>query len=228
MTPDATKTLQMNYLQIPESFYEQVNKLREKLREMTSGAQLVIDDTGAYLLTEGYEINLTGPTSSETATPENDALLPYVLDAVAAPEEVHDLTEVILDYDVAGLLSVATDPANANGQRVNAYRKLGEYVCASQESRTATSIKQELQGYSHQNGARTYQIALRIRSLTQEVGMLRPKNLQLVTPDWIYKLPKQEYERLLNMCGEMHLQLMNDLWGMGVGSRELPLEGGNV
>jgi hypothetical protein len=58
--------------------------------------------------------------------------------------------------------------------------------------------------------------------------MLRPKDLQLVTPDWIYKLPKQEYERLLKMCGEMRFQLMNDLWGMSVGSQELPLEGGNV
>jgi len=50
----------------------------------------------------------------------------------------------------------------------------------------------------------------------------------LVTPDWIYKLPKQEYERLLKMSGGMHLQLMNELWGMNIGSQELPLEGGNV
>ena len=218
----------MAHLQISESFYERINKLREELLGISKTAQLILDDTGAYLVTEGHTISLGEPANNEVMPQEYDMLLPYALDVVATPEEVHDLTEAMFDHDVAGLLSVATDSDNENGQRVNAYRKLGDYICASQENRTATSIKQELQGHSHQNGPRTYQIAQRIRSLAQEVGMLRPKNLQLVTPDWIYKLPKQEYERLLKMCGEMHLQLMNDIWCMSVGSQELPLEGGNV
>ncbi|RHZ71619.1 hypothetical protein Glove_256g153 [Diversispora epigaea] len=246
----------MTHLQISESFCERVNRLREELLELSRGAQLILDDTGAYLVTEGYAIDLGGPTGDEVVQQENDMLLPYVLDTITAPEEVHDLTEAVFDHDIAGLLSVATDPDNPNGQRVNAYRRLGEYISTFQEIptdpdnpngqrvnayrrlgeyistfqeiRTATSIKHELQGYSHQNGSRTYQIAQRLRSLAQAVGMLRPKNLQLVTPDWIYKLPKQEYERLLKMCGKMHLQLMSDLWGMSVGSQELPLEGGNL
>ena len=218
----------MAHLQISESFYERVNRLREELLEISSGAQLVLDNTGAYLVTEGYAINLGEPANSEVTPQENDMLLPYVLEVVTTSEEVRDLTEAMFDHDVAGLLSVAMDPDNLNGQRVNAYRRLGEYIGTSQENRSATAIKQELQGYSHQNGARTYQIAQRVRSLAQEVGMLRPRNLKLVTPDWIYKLPKQEYERLLKMSGEMHLQLMNDLWGMNIGSQELPLEGGNV
>jgi hypothetical protein len=218
----------MAHLQISESFYERVNRLREELLEISSGAQLILDNTGAYLVTESYAINLGEPTSSEVMPQENDLLLPYVLDAITTPEEVRDLTEDVFDCDVAGLLSVATDPDNQNGQRVNAYRRLGEYICVSQETRSATAIKQELQEYSHQNGPRIYQIAQRIRSLAQEVGMMRPKDLQLITPDWIYKLPKQEYERLLKMCGEMHLQMMSDLWGMDIGSQELPLEGGNV
>jgi len=218
----------MNHLQIPESFYERVNQLREELVGISRDAQLIIDNTGVYLIAEGYATNLGEATSNVTMPQENDVLLPYVLDAVTAPKELHDLTEVMFDHDVAGLLSVASDPANLNGQRVNAYRKLGEYICVSQENRTATAIKRELQEHSHQNGSRTYQIAQRIRSLAQEVGMLRPKNFQLITPDWIYKLPKQEYERLLRMCSEMYLQLESDLWGVSVGSQELPHEGGNV
>jgi hypothetical protein len=218
----------MNHLQISESFCERVNKLREELVEISRDAQLVIDDTGVYLIAEGCAINLRGTVNDVAISQENDVLPPYVLEAVTAPEELHDLTEVMYDHDVAGLLSVATNPANLNGQRVNAYRRLGEYICVSLENRTATEIKRELQEYSHQNGPRIYQIAQRIRSLAQEVGMIRPKDLQLITPDWICKLPKQEYERLLKMCGEMHWQLMNDLWGMSVGSQELPFEGGNV
>jgi hypothetical protein len=218
----------MNHLQISESFCERVNKLREELVEISRDAQLIIDDTGVYLITEGCAIDLRGTANDVTISQENDILLPCVLEAVTAPEELHDLTEVMFDHDVTGLLSVATDPANSNGQRINAYRKLGEYICISQENRTATAIKRELQEHSHQNGPRIYQIAQRIRSLAQEVGMLRPKDLHLITPDWICKLPKQEYERLLKMCGEMHSQLMNDLWGMSVGSQELPFEGGNV
>src|SRR6185436_12922565 len=156
----------MTHLQISESFCEQVNRLREELLELSRGAQLILDNTGAYLVTEGYAINLGGPTSDEVVQQENDMLLPYVLDTITAPEEVRDLTEAVFDHDITGLLSVATDPDNPNGQRVNAYRRLGEYISAFQETRTATSIKHELQGYSHQNGSRTYQIAQRIRSLT--------------------------------------------------------------
>ncbi|CAG8648453.1 10346_t:CDS:1, partial [Diversispora eburnea] len=195
-SPDVTKTLNMFNLQIPEGFQERVNRLRKELCEISREAQLIIDNTGAYLVVEGCGIDLVGPESSEGTPQENDTLLPYALDVMTAPEETHDLTEAILDHDMAGLLSVATDPANSSGQRVNAYRKLGDYIRISQEGRTAVSIKRELQGHSHQNGPRTYQIAQRIRSLTQAVGMSQPRNLRLVTPDWIYKLPKQEHERL--------------------------------
>ena len=146
----------MNHLQISENFCERVNKLREELVGISRDAQLIIDDTGAYLIAEGYAINLGETANNVITLQENDVLLPYVLDAVTAPEELHDLTEVIFDHDVAGLLSVTTDPANLNGQRVNAYRKLGEYICASQENRTAAMIKRELQEYSHQNGPRIY------------------------------------------------------------------------
>jgi hypothetical protein len=216
----------MAHLQISESLYERISRLREELLEVPGDVQLIIEKTRAYMITEGCVINLE--PASVVAPQEKDVLLPYALDMVAAPEEVHDLTETVSSHDTGGLLVIATDPANPNGQRLNAYRKLGEYIQISQESRTATSIKRELQEHSHQNGSRIYQIAQRTRTLASEVGMLRPKSLQLVTPDWLCKLPKQEYERMTKMCGEMHLQLMNDLWGMGLGSQELPLEGGNV
>ncbi|RHZ77204.1 hypothetical protein Glove_184g160 [Diversispora epigaea] len=121
----------MIHLQISESFCERVNRLREELLELLRGAQLILDDTGAYLVTEGYAINLEGPTSDEVMQQENDMLLPYVLDTITAPEEVHDLMEAVFDHDIAGLLSVATNPDNPNGQRVNAYRRLGEYISTS-------------------------------------------------------------------------------------------------
>src|SRR6185436_3192678 len=97
----------MTHLQISESFCEQVNRLREELLELSRGAQLILDNTGAYLVTEGYAINLGGPTSDEVVQQENDMLLPYVLDTITAPEEVRDLTEAVFDHDIAGLLSVA-------------------------------------------------------------------------------------------------------------------------
>ncbi|RHZ82459.1 hypothetical protein Glove_109g365 [Diversispora epigaea] len=68
---------------------------------MTNNAQLVLDNTGAYLITEGYIINLEGPTT--------------------------------------------TDLDNPNGQWINAYRRLEEYISVFQETHTAMSIKHELQ-----------------------------------------------------------------------------------
>src|SRR3954466_12466007 len=99
----------MTHLQISESFYERVNRLREELLEMSTGAQLILDNTGAYLITEGYAINLGEPANNEAISQESDILLPYVLDVVTTPEEVYDLKEAMCDHDIAGLLSVATD-----------------------------------------------------------------------------------------------------------------------
>ena len=105
----------MAHLQISESFCKRINRLREELLEISSGAQLILDNTGAYLVTESYAINLGEPTNNEVMPQENNMLLPYVLDVVTTPEEVHDLTEAVFDHDIAGLLSVATDPDNLNG-----------------------------------------------------------------------------------------------------------------
>ncbi|CAG8590688.1 10095_t:CDS:1, partial [Diversispora eburnea] len=87
--------------------------------------------------------------NDEVVQQENDMLLPYVLDVIAVPEEIHDFTEAVFDYDIAELLSVAKDPDNFNGQQVNTYRRLREYVSISQKIHMAMLIKYELQGYSH-------------------------------------------------------------------------------
>ena len=49
-----------------------------------------------------------------------------------------------------------------------------------------------------------------------------------VTSDWIYKLPKSEFKRFLQLCKTMGAQLIEDLLETDAGSQELPIEGGNV
>ncbi|CAG8634949.1 8482_t:CDS:1, partial [Diversispora eburnea] len=85
----------MTHLQFPEGFLKRVNRLRRELNEIFREAQLMIDGTGAYLmveeceinLVEGCKINLVEPSNNEGASQENDVLLPYALDVVAALAE---------------------------------------------------------------------------------------------------------------------------------------------
>ncbi|CAG8612052.1 3986_t:CDS:2 [Diversispora eburnea] len=68
-------------------------------------------------------------------------LLPYVLDVIATLKEVHDLTEAVFNYDVARLLSIATNLDNLNRQQVNAYRRFSKYVSISQETPSEIGVQ---------------------------------------------------------------------------------------
>ncbi|RHZ85382.1 hypothetical protein Glove_66g43 [Diversispora epigaea] len=54
------------------------------------------------------------------------------------------------------------------------------------------------------------------------------KNFRNVMSNWIYKLPKSEFERFLQLCKTMSTQLIENLLEIGVESQELPFERGNV
>jgi len=111
---------------------------------------------------------------------------------------------------------------------MNAYKKLGDYVKDALLRSNVTALKRELHERSHQNGLRIYQIATRVQLLFREIGTPYARSFRNVTPDWIFKLPKSEFERFLQLCKTMGAQLIEDLLEMDVGSQELPFEGGNV
>jgi hypothetical protein len=205
-------------MQVPENLRRKIRHIREELMALAGNAQVIMDSTGAYAIFGDEMMNLMEDAS-------DDMLSPYIMDVTTAPEEEYDLTKDTPDFDVPGLLSVAVNSANPNGQRVNAYRRLGEYIHVAQMKRTTTSIEQELREHSRQSGPRLRTIALRAKGLAQGTEMLRPKDLRKVTPDWLYRLSKQEYERLVQTCEEANLQRIRN---NEVRSQELPFEGGNV
>ncbi|CAG8791834.1 6657_t:CDS:2, partial [Dentiscutata erythropus] len=206
---------------VPESLRRKIRQIREELMVLARDAQLIIDSTGAYVILGDNVTNLMKSVSDDT-------LFPYVMDVMTAPEEGYDSTKDMSDSDITGLLSIAINPTNSNGQRVNAYRRLGDYIHAAQMERTTTSIEQELRTYSHQNGSRIRTIALKAKGLAQGAEMLRPKDLYSVTPDWLYRLLRQEYERLVQICGKTNSRTTLNYSNNDVGSQELPFEGGNV
>ena len=157
-------------------------------------------------------------------TQYDDTLMLYAVDIFTALEESDQANE----HDLDDLLRTATDISGTNGQRINAYRKLGDYLQDALLRCTVTALKRELHERSHQNGSRIYQIATRVRSLFQEIGTPYARNFRHITPDWIYKLPKSEFERFMQLCKTMGAQLMEDLEKIDAGSQELPIEGGNV
>lgn len=214
----------MNTIPISDNLRKRIHELRGELQQILGEAQVIMDSTGAYLVTESTVIEIDRPVNNEINTQYNDTLTAYAMDIFTALEE-YDQT---IDLDLDGLLRIATDIYGTNGQRMSAYRRLGDYLQEAQLKCTVTTLKRELHERSHQNGARIYQIATRVRSLFQEIGTPYARSFRNVTPDWIYKLPKSEFERFLQLCKTMGAQLMEDLLEMGAGSQELPIEGGNV
>ena len=214
----------MNNTTILNSLRRRVHELRREFPQVLGGAQIIIDNTGAYLVTESTVTEIDQPANNEIVTQYDDTLTMYAVDIFTALEE----QDRVIDHDLDELLRIATDMHGANGQRMNAYKKLGDYLQDAQLGSTVTVLKRKLHERSHQNGARIYQIATRIRSLFEVIGTPYARSFRNVTPDWIYKLPKSEFERFLQLCKTMGTQLMEDLLEMDIGSQELPFEGGNV
>lgn len=214
----------MNTIPISNGLRKRIHDLRREFQQILGEAQIIIDNNGAYLVTENAVTEIDQPVNNELIAQYDDVLMTYAIDTLTALEE-HDQA---VDHDLDDLLRIVTDVSGTNGHRMNAYRKLGDYLQDAQLKCTAASLKKELHRRSQQNGARIYQIAIRVRSLFQEIGTPYARSFRNVTPDWIYKLPKTEFERFLQMCKTMSTQLMEDLFGADVGSQELPIEGGNV
>ncbi|RHZ88358.1 hypothetical protein Glove_23g256 [Diversispora epigaea] len=197
----------MNNIPIPDSLQKRVHELRREFPQILGEAQVIIDNTGAYLVTESTVIEIDQPTNNEITTQYDDMLTMYAVDIFTALEE----QDRVIGLDLDELLRIAMDMHGTNGQRMNAYKNLGDYLQDAQLGSTVTVLKRELHERSHQNGARIYQIATRIRSLFQVIGTPYARNFRNVTPDWIYKLPKSEFERFLQLCETMGTQLMEDL-----------------
>ena len=214
----------MNTIPISNNLRRRVHELRRELQQILGEAQVIIDNTGAYLVTESTVTEIDQPVNNEIDTQYNDTLMIYAMNIFTALEE-HDQTT---NLDVDSLLRIATDIHGTNGQRMSAYKRLGDYLQDAHSKCTVTTLKRELHERSHQNGARIYQIATRVRSLFQEIGTPYARSFRNVMPDWIYKLPKSEFERFLQLCKTMGAQLIEDLLEIDARSQELPIEGGNV
>ena len=214
----------MQTIPISNNLRRKVHELRREFQQVLGEARVIIDNTGVYLVTENSVTEIDQPTNIEIDTQCNDTLMIYAMDIFTALEEQNQA----IDLDLDGLLRTVMNIHGVNGQRMSAYKRLGDYLQDAQSTYTVTVLKKELHDRSHQNGARIYQIATRVRSLFQEIGTPYARSFRNVTPDWIYKLPKSEFDRFLQLCNTMGAQIMEDLFESGVGSQELPIEGGNV
>ena len=214
----------MNTIPISNNLRRRVHELRRELQQILGETRVIIDNTGAYLVTENAVTEINQPTNNEIDTQYNGTLTVYAMDIFTALEE-HDQT---IDLDLDGLLRIVTDMHGTNGQIMSTYKKLGDYLKDALLRSNVTALKRELHERSHQNGARIYQIATRVQLLFREIGTPYARSFRNVTPDWIYKLPKSEFERFLQLCKSMGAQLIEDLLEIDAGSQELPIEGGNV
>jgi hypothetical protein len=214
----------MNNILISNGLRRRVHELRREFSQTLGEAQIIIDNTGAYLVTENAVTEIDQPTNNEIITQYNDTLMIFVTDIFTALEE----PDQTINHNLDGLLRIATDIHGTNGQRINAYKKIGDYAKDALLRSNVTALKRELHERSHQNGSRIYQIATRVQLLFREIGTPYARSLRNVTPDWIFKLPKSEFDRFLQLCKTMGAQLIEDLLEMDVGSQELPFEGGNV
>ena len=198
------------------------------MRQVSGEIQLIINTNEAFLMIGDQVLEIEKSVTFRPSMQNDDVLLPYVMEAVTTLEEGSDLTEVMAGDDIEGFLNVATNSDNSAGQRLNAYWKLGDCLHTIQPACTAAALKRELQKYTKQNSARLYQIAMRTKFLFDKIGMPYVKNFRNITPDWIYKLPKPEFNRFLQLCDAINEQVIDELWNANVWLQELPIEGGNV
>ena len=114
----------MNNILISNGLRRRVHELRREFSQTLGEVQIIIDNTGAYLVTENAVTEIDQPTNNEIIMQYNDTLMIFVTDIFTALEE----PDQTIDHDLDGLLRIATDIHGTNGQRINAYKKIGDYV----------------------------------------------------------------------------------------------------
>ncbi|RHZ48071.1 hypothetical protein Glove_561g4 [Diversispora epigaea] len=114
----------MNNIPIPDSLRKRVHKLQREFPQILGEAQVIIDNTGAYLVTESTVIEIDQPVNNEIITQYDNMLMIYTVDIFTALEK----QDRVINLDLDELLRIATDMHGTNGQRMNAYKKLGDYL----------------------------------------------------------------------------------------------------
>ena len=128
-------------MNISNELRRKVHELQREFQRELGNVQIVIDNIGAYLVSENSVTKIDQPECNEIITQCNDTLMPYVSDVFTALEEYEQAD----DCDLDDLLCIATDTTVTNGQRMNAYRRIGDYIQDAQLGNTATSLKKDLQ-----------------------------------------------------------------------------------
>ncbi|RHZ88309.1 hypothetical protein Glove_23g266 [Diversispora epigaea] len=173
--------------------------------------------------------------NSEIVMQYDDTLTMYAVDIFTALEEQDQV--------------IVTDIHGTNGQRMNAYKKLGDYLQDTQLESTVTVLKRELHERFHQNGAQIYQIAtsgnflylLEIGVGSQELpfeegnicGEKLGDYLQDTQLESTVTVLKRELHERFHQNGAQIYQIATSgnflyLLEIGVGSQELPFEEGNI
>jgi len=110
----------MQTIPISHNLRRKVHELRREFQQVLGEARVIIDNTGVYLVTENSVTEIDQPTNIEIDTQCNDTLMIYAMDIFTALEE----QDQAIDLDLDGLLRIATNTHEENGQRMNAYKDL--------------------------------------------------------------------------------------------------------
>ena len=114
----------MQTISISNNLRRKVHELRREFQQVLGEARVIIDNTGVYLVTENSVTKIDQPVHNEIDTQCNDTLMIYAMDIFTALEE----QDQAIDLDLDGLLRIATNTHEENGQRMNAYKRLGDYL----------------------------------------------------------------------------------------------------
>jgi len=130
----------MNSTPISNGLRRKIYELRAEFQQILGEAQIIIDNTGAYLVTENSVTEIDQPTDDLLVTQYDDALMLYAIDIFTALEQCDQYNELDLD----GLLRTVTDISGTNGQRMNAYKKLGDYLQDALLRSNVTALKKRI------------------------------------------------------------------------------------
>ena len=74
----------MQTIPISNNLRRKIHELRREFQQVIGEARVIIDNTGAYLVTENAVTEIDQPTNNEIDTQYNDTLMIYAMDIFTA------------------------------------------------------------------------------------------------------------------------------------------------
>ncbi|RHZ51241.1 hypothetical protein Glove_481g65 [Diversispora epigaea] len=179
-----------------------LQNLQQKLIELYQNFPGEISKVNVQLKPDGYLIRTPEQTISvSTENIKKKDFNPYLLDLFNADLDFD--FGLYAETDLKKLLEYSDNINNPNGKRLLAYSLLETRINQLQLNITKKELQVQLTKNSTQNVIRLRTISKRAYRLLKEVDEFPIRLAEKVTPRWLFRLTKKEFEEFIQKCSHM-------------------------